>query len=166
MKGLLKFKEFSALLENLNRLPEIINESGAYGHIEHPFEDIELTFLDLEDMLLTTVNGAFGPENFLQTKCLFPDSLIQLKENGTKTIKEVVDNKISDMVLSFDEVTYQVEYSEILNWVKNENSSEWLEIELEDGNIIKVTPNHRMFVHGKGDVLAQNLKLDDQLITV
>ena len=67
MRKLLKFNEFVAFInESNNALP--LNEGGAYGHLTHPFEDIGLTFLDLEEMLTTTINGAFGPENFVQEK--------------------------------------------------------------------------------------------------
>jgi hypothetical protein len=178
MNRLLKFKEFSEFLTRELHLTEMMSldqelglyddimEGGAYGHLTHPFEDMDLTMSDIHDMIQSTINGAFGPENFVQEKCLSPDSLIQLKENGTKTIKEIVDNKISDMALSFNEVTNEVEYAEILNWVKNESSNEWLEIELEDGNIVTVTPNHRMFVPGKGDVKAEDLTIGENLITV
>lgn len=41
---------------------------GAYGHLSHPFEDMNLTMNDLYDMIQTTVKGAFGPENFVQEK--------------------------------------------------------------------------------------------------
>lgn len=41
---------------------------GAYGHLSHPFEDMNLTMNDLHDMIQTTVKGAFGPENFVQEK--------------------------------------------------------------------------------------------------
>ena len=67
MRKLLKFNEFVTFLnESIDTTP--LNEGGAYGHLEHPFEDIGLTFLDLEEMLMSTVNGAFGPENFVQEK--------------------------------------------------------------------------------------------------
>jgi hypothetical protein len=45
-----------------------INEGGAYGHLSHPFEDFGLTMQDLSDMIRTTVNGAFSPDNFVQEK--------------------------------------------------------------------------------------------------
>lgn len=165
---MLKFKEFCKFIsesKDLNFL-NFVNEGGAYGHLSHPFEDMDLTMADLHKMIQDTVNGAFGPENFVQEKCLSPDSVIQLKDNGHKTIKDIVDNKIHDMALSFNEVTDSVEYAEILNWVKNESTNEWLEIELEDGNVITVTPNHRMFVHGIGDVKAEELTIGQNLITV
>jgi hypothetical protein len=66
MLKLLKFNEFVAFLNESYSSP--LNEGGAYGHLSHPFEDIGLTFLDLEEMLVSTVNGAFGPENFVQEK--------------------------------------------------------------------------------------------------
>jgi hypothetical protein len=49
-------------------MKNILNEGGAYGHLSHPFEDFGLTMNDLQDMINTTVNGAFGPENFVQEK--------------------------------------------------------------------------------------------------
>jgi len=67
MNRLLKYKEFVNFLSESSLQVDLpINEGGAYGHLAHPFEDIGLTFLDLEEMLLTTVRGAFGPENFVQ----------------------------------------------------------------------------------------------------
>jgi hypothetical protein len=73
-KRMLKFKDFvnylnETLNNNINHTQEeSLLEGGAYGHLTHPFEDIGLTFLDLEEMLMSTVNGAFGPENFVQEK--------------------------------------------------------------------------------------------------
>lgn len=178
MNRLLKFKEFSEFLTRELHLTEMMSldqelglyddimEGGAFGHILHPFEDMDLTMADIHQMIQITVNGSFSSDNFVQSKCLSPDTLVTLKENGNKTIKEIVDNKLSDMALSFNEVTNEIEYAEILNWVKNESSNEWLEIVLENGNIITVTPNHRIFVPGKGDVMANGLEVGVELITV
>jgi hypothetical protein len=85
MKKLLKFSDFSSMLDRMEResaLTEMmrldqelgvyddqpINEGGAYGHLKHPFEDFELTMGDLHKMIQDTINGAFGPENFVQEK--------------------------------------------------------------------------------------------------
>jgi len=46
----------------------VLNEGGAYGHLSHPFEDINLTLQDLRDMIDATIEGAFGPENFVWEK--------------------------------------------------------------------------------------------------
>jgi hypothetical protein len=137
---------------------------GAYGHLQHPFDDMNLSFLDLFELLSLTVNGGFTPDNFVQTKCIEGDSIVMLKENGLTTIKEVVDNKILDKILSFNELSDTVEYADILNWSNNDNSEDWLEIETEDGNVIRVTPNHRVYVKGLGDIVAKNLKEGMELI--
>jgi hypothetical protein len=75
---MLKFNEFCKLIESYTSVEfsydkiypqsQAENSGGAYGHINHPFEDIGLSFLDLEEMLMATVNGSFGPENFVQEK--------------------------------------------------------------------------------------------------
>lgn len=43
-------------------------EGGAYGHLMHPFDDINLTFNDLQEMIDISIKGAFSPENFVQEK--------------------------------------------------------------------------------------------------
>lgn len=58
-----------------------LNEGGAYGHLNHPFEDFNLTFADLKQMIDTTVNGAFGPENFVQEKTDGQNIMISWKGN-------------------------------------------------------------------------------------
>lgn len=83
MKKLLKFKDFSLKIEREIALVEMmrldqelglydidwtINEGGAYGHLSHPFEDMNLTMADLLQMIEATVDGNFGPENFVQEK--------------------------------------------------------------------------------------------------
>ena len=68
LKNYTQFLQESA---NFNA-PEVLEvplyEGGAYGHISHPFEDIGLTMEDLRQMITSTVEGAFGPENFVQEK--------------------------------------------------------------------------------------------------
>lgn len=156
--SLFTYKQF------LNENFQPLFEGGAYGHISHPFEDIDLEIADIKHLISSAVNGTFTPDHFIQEKCLHPETIICLETNGLKTIKEIVDNKINDKALSFNDVTKEIEYAEILNWVKNENTNEWLEIELEDGKKITVTPNHRIYIENIGDTQAKELKIGDTLI--
>jgi intein/homing endonuclease len=48
----------------------------------------------------------------------------------------------------------------------NDDTDEWLEIEVEDGKTIQVTPNHRMYVDGIGYVQAKDLTEDMELKTL
>lgn len=43
-------------------------EGGAYGHLSHPFEDLQLQMQDVKDMIIATVDGAFSSENFIREK--------------------------------------------------------------------------------------------------
>jgi hypothetical protein len=74
LKNYTQFLRESALVEMMRLDAEAglyedyLFEGGAYGHISHPFEDIGLTMSDLQEMISATVEGSFGPENFVQEK--------------------------------------------------------------------------------------------------
>lgn len=55
-------------LDEESGMYEDINEGGAYGHLAHPFEDMSLRMQDVKEMITAAVNGAFGPDNFVQEK--------------------------------------------------------------------------------------------------
>jgi hypothetical protein len=136
---------------------------GAYGHISHPFEDFGLTMQDLRDMINTTVNGSFGPENFVQEKCVSGDTIVELEKRGHTTIKELVENRYEDSVLS-QKSNGDLEFMPVLDWCNNGPTKEWLEIETEDDKVIRVTPNHRIFANGV-DIKAEELQIGDVLAT-
>ena len=68
MNKLFTYEEFLTEREVRNTDLEPLFEGGAYGHLTHPFEDLGLTMTDVKDMIDVTVQGAFGPENFVQEK--------------------------------------------------------------------------------------------------
>lgn len=68
MNKLFTYEEFLTEREVRNTDLEPLFEGGAYGHLTHPFEDLGLTMTDVKDMIDATVQGAFGPENFVQEK--------------------------------------------------------------------------------------------------
>jgi hypothetical protein len=80
---LLNYNDFlseSRQFSNSWVLENVLNEGGAYGHISHPFEDIGLTMGDLQEMINSTINGAFGPENFVQEKTDGQNIMISWKD--------------------------------------------------------------------------------------
>lgn len=81
--------------------------------------------------------------------CLSAETLVELENNGIKTIKEVVDNKIVDSIKCYDEKNKKIIYSPIEWWgtdIELKEEIEWFEIELEDGRKIKATSNHPFFL--------------------
>ena len=76
--SLLKYNDF--LIKESANFEYALNEGGAYGHLQHPFDDFKLTMADLKDMINTTVDGAFGPENFVQEKTDGQNIMISWKD--------------------------------------------------------------------------------------
>jgi hypothetical protein len=160
--SLLNYNQF--ILNESAVLEEILNEGGAYGHLAHPFEDMGLTMGDLKKMIDTTVNGAFGPENFVQEKCLTGDSIVNLEHRGNTRIDELVNHKYEDNILSQD-LFGNTMYQPIMDWVNHDETEEWLAIETEDGKKLLVTPNHRIFANGV-DIKAEDLAIGDSLVVI
>lgn len=81
MKYIKLFENWLADLSQPISLNEsLILEGGAYGHLSHPFEDLDLTMRDLKEMIDATVQGAFGPENFVQEKTDGQNIMISWKD--------------------------------------------------------------------------------------
>jgi len=129
-------------------------EGGAYGHMSHPFDDMNLTFGDLKDIITKALEGNL---ELTREKCIAGDSLIHTENNGKLPISTFVDENIDDKVLAYNSNTNSNEYMQVMDKFNNDYSDEWLRIELEDGKYIEVTPNHRMFVEGIGYIRADEL---------
>jgi len=94
-----------------------------------------------------------GKQIFIQPKldgCLSGDTIVELKNNGNKTLKEIFDNEIEDYIKSYDIKNKKIVYSKILNSMKNlkfsSKDTKWYKITLEDGATIKATGNHLFFL--------------------
>lgn len=136
---------------------------GASGHLQHLFEDPDLTFKQLKDIFTKLFQGKIA----IQEKCLAPNTVVTLKHNGEKTIQDVVDNKIQDDILTYDFENNISCFEPITDWTKNTNTNDWLKITLEDGSTLSCTPNHRIFSSTlNSDVKAELLKIGDELIVL
>lgn len=67
-------------------------------------------------------------------------------DQGIKTIREIVDNKLQVKVLSYNENTKELEYKSVHNWFKNGvlPKKDWYVIVLENGKTLKCTSNHKI----------------------
>lgn len=96
-------------------------------------------------------------------ECLDGDTLIETP-NGKVKIK---DMKPGDAIYSYDEEKKEFIEDVVVklhtNLVKS-NSARMLEIEMEDGNILKITDNHKVLTK-RGWVEAGNLTIDDDIIS-
>jgi len=141
----------------------LLVEGGAAGHMSHPFDDNNLTFGDIKDIIRLSLQGNLSMEKVATEKCISGDSILFLEKLGPTKIKDVVDGNLDDSVLAYNSQDDKNEYLPIVHKFNNGPADEWIVIELEDGKEIKVTPNHKIFVEGKGFVRADELTEDDEL---
>lgn len=65
MKHILSFNEFRQSIYDKNNK---IYEGGSYGHMDHPFENNELTFGDIKEICNLTINGLFTTDHMVAEK--------------------------------------------------------------------------------------------------
>lgn len=88
--------------------------------------------------------------------CLHGDTLVDLINGESKTIRDIVNNKLTTPVKTFNIYTGKVEYITPSNWmidgidINETKPVEWFELILDDGRSIKLTGNHRVWVTNLG----------------
>lgn len=79
--------------------------------------------------------------------CLDENTLIETEFDGTKTIRWLCENKYTGRVLTYNVDLECEEFQRILNWAIYDICDEWFELELEDGKIIILTGDHRVWLN-------------------
>lgn len=98
----------------------------------------------------------------ISDECLHPDTLIMMADGSEKKIKDI---KIGDLVYTFNEITNKKEILPVKKVYKNlSKGTQMYEIKTDDGNIIKLTGNHKVLTSNRGYVRADELTLDDNII--
>ena len=98
-------------------------------------------------------------------ECIRKNTLISTNK-GNKKIQNI---KKGDFVKSFNTKTKKIEYKPVLNTWKNLNKSnsyeEFLEIELNNGSIVHLTPNHKVYTDN-GYKRADELSKEDNILFI
>ena len=55
-----KYTKPNIIKENIEEWNQLLLEGGAYGHMSHPFDDMDLTFGDLKDIISKALDGDLG----------------------------------------------------------------------------------------------------------
>lgn len=99
--------------------------------------------------------------------CLSGDTLIQTK-NGEIPIRELVNlhkkTGSCPKVWAYDEKTATRELMSIEAADLTRQNAELIKLELENGSIIKLTPDHQVYTKNRGYVEAAKLTEDDELL--
>ena len=99
----------------------------------------------------------------INSKCLancFVSGTKVLTSSGYVNIEDIT---LGEEVTSYNEVTCVFEQKNVYDIFKNKYSGEIIEIELENGNIINCTPNHKLLTN-KGWIESSNLDITNLIM--
>jgi len=93
--------------------------------------------------------------------CLPYEAIIKTN-NGNMQIGDIVKNKLSALVASFNLSTNEIEYESITAYeTNNSEDRSIMEIETETGNVLECTEDHLIYVKNKGWIRADEIMIDD-----
>lgn len=94
----------------------------------------------------------------------------EYKDKSTKTPsiveKNIEDIVPGDQVVAFSKNGKVFQKDTVQEIYSREYKGELIEIELENGRVVKLTPNHKVMVVGKGWIEAGNLSETDELVSI
>lgn len=96
--------------------------------------------------------------------CLSEESIIEFEDGRKIPIGVVCKLNINGNVKTFNEKTNKVEYKPIIFHSIKRNTNNWIEISLENGNILKVTEDHLIYTTNRGWIKAIELTTKDDLL--
>jgi hypothetical protein len=77
--------------------------------------------------------------------CCDADTIL-ITDDGVKTIKEICENDFKGSVLAYDHTTNQQVMTKVLRHLIKNNNNDWYELETDDGKILKLTGNHKVYL--------------------
>lgn len=103
--------------------------------------------------------------------CFTADTLVTIKDKDSNKVSDVTIKSLVDMdasklplALSYNIDNKFIEYKQIDAAMLTRKNSTLIELEFEDGTIIKCTPDHKIWTDNRGYVKASELKDDDVII--
>ena len=101
--------------------------------------------------------------------CVTGDTLVQT-DQGKLLIKDIIEkiNKYNELikVLSYDINNNVLEYQPINSGDLTRKNANIIEIETEDGDILKLTPDHKVYTENRGYIKASDLTENDILLSL
>jgi hypothetical protein len=96
-----------------------------------------------------------------ETNCIQEDAFV-ITNIGNISIREIVEKKLLVKVLTLNEKNGNLEWKNIINFFYK-GEKEIIKIELENGEEIKCTKEHKIYTKNRGWVEAQFLTKNDEL---
>lgn len=97
-------------------------------------------------------------------ECLHPDTEITLYDNTTKKIKDI---EVDDLVKTINEETGLIEAKPVVKLHHNLNKgTQMYEIEMDNGDILKITGNHKVKLIDGSWKKVEDLKEEDEILYI
>ena len=141
--------------KGLRNLFTLVKKSYKYGFYRYPRIDFEML-------------KEHGEGLHVSTACIHPDALITTSNGNIKMIDIVKDfNSGKEInVLSFNEITKELEYKKVLWADKTRKKAKLLQIKDSNGNVLKLTPDHKVLIKGKGWIYAEQIMPGDKVVSL
>ena len=127
--------------------------------------DVIVANLGILQSKKSTLDWLCDVDVLIVDECLRSNTLITT-DSGYKKIQDIV---VGDVVKSYNCESHKEELKPVINiWknlVKSDSYTYFLEIELVNGSIIQVTPNHKVYTN-RGMVRADELESSDDILCV
>lgn len=117
-------------------------------------------FPEILDIEVSEVCNGVPDKNGIEKPCHFC-SPKNTKVNTPTGYKNIEDVSVGDTVLSFD--GEKIVNNTVVETYKHSNATEIITLELEDGKILKLTPDHLVFLTNGKTKPAGELTLDDDV---
>lgn len=158
----MRFQEFRTILT------EAAKVGREYQHLEDlVFVDGSAGAQEAAD-ILEKLGTDSGDVAIKWDGCVHPDLLIKT-DKGKLRIEEVIDrvnNQEKFNVLSRNLKTNTDEFTPIINAVKKHGSKTWVEVVLDNDEVLRLTEDHEVYTTNRGWVEAKDLASDDDIKTV
>lgn len=93
------------------------------------------------------------------------ENTILLTQNGEMTIKDICDQEYKGLVLGYNHTTNQSYWTPVVGHSVKDNNDDWYEIQTEDGEVVKLTSNHKVWCVNKNSYIeVSNLTEDDEVL--
>lgn len=97
-------------------------------------------------------------------ECLHPDSEISLYDGSKKKIKDIIEG---DLVLTINEETKEIETKPVIKIHHNLNKgNQMYEIEMENGDVLKITGNHKVKLIDGSWKKVEDLEESDEILYI
>jgi hypothetical protein len=152
-----------------NRLNKTTCESCPYAYARESFISGGISLTNFYLYILYAIYNPKLIENrgsrvLIVDECLHPETEITLWDNSTKKIKDI---QVGDLVKTINEQSGEIENKPVVKLHHNLNKgTQMYEIEMNNGDILRITGNHKVKISDGSWKKVEDLNEDDEILYI